>query len=926
MKSIKRKSIRYLFKDICIENFKYSIKRRKLYDIDKPSFTSEDELSSNACISNRFLLHMLWELSDVYPNLASNIEVIIRPAEKDKDFIFEDNYADAAIVVELKYKDEKKVCSIINCNSKYPNGGVCKFKDIPKYYPSGDHTTLSACNPMCFFVNASRIDGKISYNNAKEFFSSNDYEIMKNNGVWMKYSNEKENNEKENSNNNDDNENEKKSKIRIIKDVDFPQVEFTHERCQLANIGGNAFITLPYERSERHNICREDNFIVGDDLELIKNGGISGRHSKTYCNAFYKDYIEETRTCEETIWDKIFSYTFLGSTLVRLARHIIDGGDGCDTKFETDKNRPEIDSEKINNLSYGTKYKWFNNYDKNFSIPPPNILLSDLGLDYRDKNKEWSSSIMNIRCRTNFQKPNDILSNFDGRISARKLMQKINLLSSEEKCSRKIFYPFGYDNNDDNNNDDNLLDFDEIYDILGEENGSMIIDFLLSITRDVGITAADIILQFLLKNFFKKTYSKILVYIGNRLTGKISKTLLAMGLRSGVAKISAMVLTRLSSRLMLILGTTASVIGTVIGIIELIGLLLDVMTLIGWDPGNYSSEFDNALYDDMLLGWETQKSVHESMIIDPTIILLTFLREDKNDEDDGERKENKRHIMNFNNEKDIPSYFKRYEEAMKIAMKDMKEDEPDVKNPKRKYNGKEYIMNRKNMIFLNNNNNDDDDDDDILNRIRPFMYDEPLLCSIVWSAHYFSHRQYNSLGQRINLDDELDISDKLIENNVINNEVSSMLATRGNLTRESLLGAMYRNVQEKFYFVSNISVLLVFLLIGIILDSILGIYITLFIMISLTISLIVILDLISNFNNIDKSFDRNFTDAEPNSSMRNDGDIDNIDRLCDYLSSILKNYNDDDETNNKEEISFIINSLKNYFDQEFRVIYDVVET
>lgn len=90
----------------------------------------------------------------------------------------------------------------------------------------------------------------------------------------------------------------------------------------------------------RHNgdggkdVCRLTNFFIGDNLvrTSVKVDGKTydvetGNHSSTYCLGFDKLFDENNLTCYKSIWDQILSYTFIGSALLRLARHAIESGD-----------------------------------------------------------------------------------------------------------------------------------------------------------------------------------------------------------------------------------------------------------------------------------------------------------------------------------------------------------------------------------------------------------------------------------------------------------------------------------------------------------------------------------------------------------------------------------------------------------------------
>lgn len=809
-------------------------------EIDAPTFTRDDEISATAYTSNRIILHMLWELADVYDNVAEMIDVKIRPAINGEDYLFDEDFADAAIVVSVEWKNEKDACEKLSCNDKYPLGKSCRFLDSPKYFPSGDDTTVKACQPACYMVNASRINGEISRDNAKSFYNKNVFSVMNNDGVWTDFTTSDKLDEEPPI---DVPEDPAKSKIKLIKAPDLPPLSvYENGKCGLADLAIETFVTLPYERSIEHNVCRQDNIRVGDDIVLLDSPReYSGRHSRTYCNVFDKEFLPD-KTCSTTWWEDILSYTFVGNAMIRLARMAIHGGDGCSEILPTDSGRKQVDAEAIKSLPNNTHAKWFNSKSGNFVLPPPNVMLSDLGLSGGDKYHYWNSACNGVvACDSPFV-AKDSLGELDGRKSARKAMSR-----RRRDADRKVRKIVAFET--DNPND--LIDFDKIYEILGPELGSSVGDLILELLEEFGKIGGVIMFEIIAKNIVKRSFNRLLSFIGSRMFGEMSRKLLAMALRAAAARLVASIMIRFTERMMTALATTASGIGVILGIVEFMTGLLDLAFALGWDPGNYNSEFSNAVFDDLVRVWISDRSRTEINNFDPMLLLMAFLREDKEDVEESEDQSNIRHKMTFDSIEDAPYFFAPFAEAMRVAVVDMKTPDPNAPTGRGK-------------LLLG-------DDEDILNRLRPYMHDQAMLCSIVWPLHYCKHRKYNSLGQRMTYDDDiLTIDDKLIERNVLNNEMGSMLATAIGLPRDSLIGIARRNATNKLKYNSVLLVMITVGFAGLAVESVFGIFFSIFLLIFELITVVFLIEFAIDTNFPAKSFDRMLPREERDPSSRDD--------------------------------------------------------
>lgn len=118
------------------------------------TFTRDDQLYAQAYLSNRAILYQLWDLALIYPNVASKIRVRVRKADPDRDYRYDENgpFADSAIVVSLSWAKGARACEFLNCNGTYAANTRCKIGDEPRVIPSGDRTSVTACQPACFMI------------------------------------------------------------------------------------------------------------------------------------------------------------------------------------------------------------------------------------------------------------------------------------------------------------------------------------------------------------------------------------------------------------------------------------------------------------------------------------------------------------------------------------------------------------------------------------------------------------------------------------------------------------------------------------------------------------------------------------------------------------------------------------------------------
>lgn len=359
---------------------------------EKVAPTPRDIIASEKYVQQRALLFQLWELATIYENIASRIHVRIRQAHKLRDYWYEDKFSDCAIVVNVEWIDEKAACVALSCNPIYPRGAQCSPKDDPKIFPTGVSTRLVSRRVSCFEIYHIRRQGLCP--------SSGCVSIRRTTVGYAQQWRMVETQCDETFGSFDRKQNESSSAVNAV-DMPFLEYDYEREECSIGNYAIKAFVTQPYTRSLTHDVCRQDNFYIGDDWVKVrreKNDAPqfeSGRHCRTYCSAFSLQLDPSTATCYEPWYEKILSYTFLGKALLRLVHHAIHGSDGCSETFNTWAERQDITTGTIVNDRVApeqrSRREWFERVNRTWCLPPPNGLLSDLGIEGDNVTAVWSN-------------------------------------------------------------------------------------------------------------------------------------------------------------------------------------------------------------------------------------------------------------------------------------------------------------------------------------------------------------------------------------------------------------------------------------------------------------------------------------------------------------------------------------------------------
>ncbi|KAK2574707.1 hypothetical protein KPH14_013067 [Odynerus spinipes] len=146
--------------------------------------------------------------------------------------------------------------------------------------------------------------------------------------------------------------------------------------------------------------------------------------------------------------------------------------------------------------------------------------------------------------------------------------------------------------------------------------------------KEFGIGAIEQYLESKFRTILSAAFKKTLVALAKVVTGTVSKTLAKVGLRVGIAKVVGFAVSRITTQLLVIAGTFATGVGILVSAIQIIALLLDLAFLAGWDPGNYKSEVDIAVYESIANFFTYSKQHQDAVKFRCDYLLLSLYRND----------------------------------------------------------------------------------------------------------------------------------------------------------------------------------------------------------------------------------------------------------------------------------------------------------
>lgn len=380
-----------------------------------PSFTNRDTLDAQVFVNQRHKLFLLSKLAIKYPSIVSWVAINIYAANPEIDYRFEEQFADYAILVKYDWHPSGKGCENASCYETYPKGFMCSYTDPVTMFPSGEFTDVIACQPSCYLKQRTRkLYSAIPYDRSlvddekpercvecdENWLPKKTHKYTRRRLIdgtydlydWSTGKTVPDYTIKSNA----ETTSEEKNDAGYPKtNPDLPQLYWDRETSKCILVNNPIFRTVvePYWGDKSHSKCRVTNFMHGNDIVFgfrpdhigevdPQDLGFLVKNSRTYCRAFNKE-LQDSGNCKLSLANQILSYTLAGETMLNIVRDAFSGEWAC----ANDRWRPiagersrQVDVSNAINASYR---KWRANVNLQFVLPPPNVRLSDLGIDVR---------------------------------------------------------------------------------------------------------------------------------------------------------------------------------------------------------------------------------------------------------------------------------------------------------------------------------------------------------------------------------------------------------------------------------------------------------------------------------------------------------------------------------------------------------------
>lgn len=651
------------------------------------SFTTRDAIDANRSASPRDTLYRLAVAVNLAPQIFSHVLVEIHPANPNEDYRFDaERFVEHAITVRVRWRDDGRGCTNSSCYATYPRAKVCDMTTPTVVFPTGKNQPMAACQGACFIRQRQRVLLSAYANTQQSLFTDstdprrcvecdhfnpwlNDTIVRRRTrdgeyDAWNAAT--KEQREYPISSafharqavDTDDHE------PRL--DTDLPTLHWNPRktRCELTNVALLRHLAEPYWRDPSHSICKQTNFAVGENIRpdyyssemksfddratrASDQRGFLETNTATYCRVFGQQYDEKNETCYVSAWETALTYTLLGEGFFRVARNLLAPEVGCadEAYWPTDKDlggRDDVDPWSAKSLR-----EWRGDVNTAFTLPPPNVTMSDLGIDPRRTGNRlyWN--------------------NFEGVLSRMPLMETVvdRGVASPEQQQAPLPPPArppvyitgagggggdggGYDgggghgesisvpqssqiaervlemldeaSDDQNPTSDNgsgggggdgdggggggggggsgggsneseytTADIQKLIDRLNSMDANRIPTWLLL----PGLIGAQFGGEWLVRRLvglLKKRLIRSLQSMATQLGGKVTASVMRCGIRLGMARMLGEATAQLTTRLVLMGSEAASVVGIGLSVAQFISMVLDVAILAGWDPGNYN--------------------------------------------------------------------------------------------------------------------------------------------------------------------------------------------------------------------------------------------------------------------------------------------------------------------------------------------------
>lgn len=381
-----------------------------------PSWTNADVVDSGVYSMHRQRLWLCNYAVSLWPQIFSWTVINVYPASTDTDYRFETKFADRAILVTVDWQANGNGCRNSSCYATYPERRKCTENDAPIMFPSGDRTTVTACQPACYAKrrvrqllrsspndksltdqtdpsascpDCSLLDERVAYGTRRWLYgpaSKTDPKIETWDGrtkqIYSRrylYTGLKEATRNEN----------------MAPDLDVDSMHLAWDqkygKCVLVNDFVFRTVVEPPWRDTAKK-CKLTNFELGDDVEwglrfrekdpdYRHNYGFLVKHSTAYCRAFARYKDEESGNCFSYWWQQALSYTILGDGIFNTIHSWVHPEGNCEDTWKVDPtDREQVAIEYTPQTNYEV---WRTNVNAKFVCPPPNVSLSDLGIDVR---------------------------------------------------------------------------------------------------------------------------------------------------------------------------------------------------------------------------------------------------------------------------------------------------------------------------------------------------------------------------------------------------------------------------------------------------------------------------------------------------------------------------------------------------------------
>lgn len=382
-----------------------------------PTWTDRDMYDTGVYALHRERLWLCNYGASVWPQIYSWIVVNVYPASSRHDYRFDDNFMNRAILVTVDWDTSGKGCENTSCYPTFPTRRGCSETEGPVLFPSGDLTTVTACQPACFMLRRTKQLMK-SMNRDEDMYGFDELAVRgltTDDCPTCKYITESAAyrtnrwlyggpNEIEEYDVRDESLKRKRriasfararfdEKNTLKRNADMLSFKWDHKynNCILID---ETFLRTVVEPPYRNPTpkCKSTNFEVGEDViwglrfkegdpRFEPNYSFAVGRSSAYCRAFNKERDPKTKNCYTPWWIKALTYTLVGDGIIHGIHSLVHYEHDCLDPWRVGSNdRAQV---KVSFDSTSNYYKWQRDVNAKFVLPPPNVTLSDLGIDVK---------------------------------------------------------------------------------------------------------------------------------------------------------------------------------------------------------------------------------------------------------------------------------------------------------------------------------------------------------------------------------------------------------------------------------------------------------------------------------------------------------------------------------------------------------------